>query len=178
MVERAFAAVLQSASLLCLIALLLMVCAQVLARLFPVVSVSWMDEVIELSFAWMVFLGTVVLWRDGDLITIDFLPKALSGRRVGLLLDIVLYALKLVFLSVFTWQGAYLTAQTTRTSTSMLDLPKAIWYGVIPFSGFVMLAYTSYQAVRAIREFFSGPHEAAAATPSETLIGKGGGGSF
>jgi TRAP-type C4-dicarboxylate transport system permease small subunit len=154
-IERAFIAVLHTASLWCLIALLLLVAVQVLARAFPVVSVSWIDEVVEASFAWMVFLGAAVLWRNGDHITVDILTKPLAGKTSGRLLNFVLLGLNLLFLCVFTWQGAFLTAQTTRTWTPMLDLPKSIWYAVIPLSGLVMLMYTLSRGIRDIKALFS-----------------------
>ena len=92
-------------SIVCMFVLLVLVCALVLIRFFPIMSLGWADEIVELAFAWMVFMGTAAVWRSNEHITIDFIPQALVGTRAGRVLEVVVCLLILGFLAVFTWQG-------------------------------------------------------------------------
>lgn len=151
LVDRGLAALLHWGSLVCLVALVILVTAEVLVRFVPVTSLGWADEVVELAFAWMVFLGTAALWRSREHITIDFIPQALAGTPVGRALEVIISLLALGFLSVFTWEGWLLTLQARGNTTPILELPKPWWYVSIPISGAVMIAYTLRRFIRALR---------------------------
>jgi len=75
----------------------------VLIRFWPIVVLGWEDEVVELAFAWMVFLGSAAVWRSHEHIAIDFIPQALAGTRTGRALEMAVGILALGFLGVFTW---------------------------------------------------------------------------
>lgn len=149
--DRILEAALRWLSILCMFVLVLLVCALVLIRFFPVFSMGWSDEVIELVFAWMVFLGTALVWRNREHITIDFVPQALAGTTAGRAIEVVAGLLALWFLAVFTWQGWLLTLQAVGNTTPMLTLPKPLWYAAIPVSGCVMIAYTLSRTLKAFR---------------------------
>jgi len=150
-VDRALETVLRWTSIVCMFVLVIVVCALVLVRFFPVMSMGWADEIVELAFAWMVFMGTAAVWRSQEHITIDFIPQALAGTAAGRVLDVVVNVLVLGFLGVFTWQGWSLTLQSTSNTTPMLTLPKPLWYMTIPIAGLVMIAYTVARILKSIR---------------------------
>jgi TRAP-type C4-dicarboxylate transport system permease small subunit len=149
--ERGLAAALRWGSIVCLAALLVLMTGGVLVRFVPVVSMGWADEIVELAFAWMVFLGTAALWRRNEHITIDFIPQALADSSVGRGLQVLLGLLALAFLAVFTWEGLLLTVQAVGNRTPILELPKPLWYAALPVSGIVMIGYTLRRCARAIR---------------------------
>jgi len=122
-----------------------------MVRFVPVASMGWADEIVELFFAWMVFLGTAALWRDNGHIAVDFIPQSLAGSPVRRALDVLLALLSLVFLGVFTWEGWLLTLQAVGNRTPILELPKPAWYVALPVSGAVMIGYTLRRCLRAIR---------------------------
>jgi TRAP-type transport system small permease protein len=126
----------------CLVVLLALVSLIVLIRFWPVVALGWEDEVVELAFAWMVFLGSAAIWRSGEHIVIDFIPQALSGSGPGRALEVLLGVLMLGFLGVFTWYGWLLTLQSQGNTSPMLVLPRPLWYAAVPVSGVVMIGYT------------------------------------
>jgi TRAP-type transport system small permease protein len=132
-------------------ALTILVCALVLVRFYPLVSLGWADEIVELAFAWMVFLGTALVWRNREHITIDFIPQALAGTVIGRVIDVAVSLLILWFMVVFTWQGWLLTLRAVGNTTPMLILPKPLWYAAIPVSGVLMIVYTIIGIVRPIR---------------------------
>jgi TRAP-type C4-dicarboxylate transport system permease small subunit len=150
--DRALAAGLRWASMLCLAFLLLLLTAGVLVRFAPLFSMGWADEVVELAFAWMVFLGTAVLWRDGKHIAVDFLLQALGGSLAGRLLALFVGLLSLGFLAVFTREGWLLTLQALGNRTPILELPRLLWYAALPVSGLLMIGYS----VRGLRRLLRG----------------------
>ena len=125
----------------CFVGLLFLIGAGILARFIPFFPMGWADEVIEWAFAWMVFLGTAVLWRERTHFRVDLIPNWLAGSRAGHILEIFLSLLSLVFFLVFTYEGGVLTMRTTDNSP-ILDLPKAAWYIVMPISGAAIIGYT------------------------------------
>ena len=125
----------------CFVGLLFLIGAGILARFIPFFPMGWADEVIEWAFAWMVFLGTAVLWRERTHFRVDLIPNWLSGSRAGHILEIFLSLLSLVFFLVFTYEGGVLTMRTTDNSP-ILDLPKAFWYVIMPISGAAIIGYT------------------------------------
>ena len=158
--DRALEAVLRWMSIVCMFILVVLVCALVFIRFFPVFSMGWADEIVELAFAWMVFMGTAAVWRSHEHITIDFIPQALAGTRAGRVLDVVVNVLVLGFLGVFTWQGWFLTIQARSNTSPMLTMPKPFWYAVIPVSGLLMIVYTVSRILKAIRSAPRDPQEA------------------
>jgi len=135
----------------CLVVLLGLVSVIVLIRFWPVVILGWEDEVVELAFAWMVFLGSAAVWRSGEHIVIDFIPQALAGSAAGRALEVVVGVLMLGFLGVFTWYGWLLTLQSQGNTSPMLVLPRPLWYAAVPASGVVMIGYTVVRMAKAIK---------------------------
>lgn len=144
-------AALRWVSVVCLVVLLGLVSVIVLIRFFPIVVLGWEDEVVELAFAWMVFLGAAVVWRSHEHIVIDFIPQALAGSRAGRVLEVVVGLLTLGFLAVFTWYGWLLTLQARGNTSPMLILPRPLWYAAVPVSGLVMIGYTVTRMLRVFR---------------------------
>jgi TRAP-type C4-dicarboxylate transport system permease small subunit len=102
---------------------------------------GWADEVIEWAFAWMIFMGTAVLWKERTHFRVELIPHWLAGSQAGKILEIFLSLMALAFFLVFTYEGGVLTMRTTDNSP-ILDLPKAFWYGIMPISGVILLGYT------------------------------------
>ncbi|MFI5340244.1 MAG: TRAP transporter small permease [Candidatus Methylomirabilales bacterium] len=149
--DRAVESGLRWMSIVCMFVLVVLVCALVLIRFFPIISLSWSDEIVELAFAWMVFMGAAAVWRSREHITIDFIPQALAGTRTGRALEVLLGLLSLGFLAVFTWQGWLLTLQAQGNTSPMLTMPRPWWYAALPVSGLVMIVYTVSRILQAIR---------------------------
>jgi len=150
--DRALATALRWICIVCMFVLVVLVSALVLIRFFPIISLGWADEIVELIFAWMVVLGTAAVWRSNEHITIDFIPQALAGTRAGRVLEVIVSLLILGFLAVFTWQGFLLTLRATTNTSPMLTLPRPLWYAVVPVSGLVMIGYTVSRLLRVLQQ--------------------------
>lgn len=150
-VDHALDVAMRWISSISLVVLLGLVSLIVVIRFYPFVSLGWEDEVVELAFAWMVFLGSAAVWRSHEHIVIDFIPQALAGSRAGRVLEVIVSVLVLGFLGVYVWYGLLLTLQARGNTSPMLVLPKSLWYAAIPVSGLVMIGYTVARILRAIR---------------------------
>jgi TRAP-type C4-dicarboxylate transport system permease small subunit len=149
--DGAIETALRSVSSFCLVALLGLVSTIVAIRFVPFLSLGWEDEVVELAFAWMVFLGSAAVWRSHEHIAIDFIPQALAGSRAGRILEIAVGALALGFLAVLTWYGLRLAWQARGNTSPMLILPVPMWYAAVPVAGAIMIGYTLVRMMKVLR---------------------------
>jgi len=125
----------------CIVSLWIIVTATVLSRIFPIVSMGWSDEIVELLFAWMVFVGAAELCRQRKHFIVDLIPNMIAGTRKGHVLDIVIQLLALVFLLVFTYQ-AFIVAILATERSPYYELPRNLWYACMPIAGLIMTGYT------------------------------------
>ena len=139
------------ASSLAIVALWILVTAAVIFRVVPIVSMGWSDEIVELAFAWMIFLCAADLCRQKKHFVVDLIPNLLAGTRAGRVLGIVLNLLSLAFLLVFTYQGIWLSILATDRSP-YFELPKILWYGSIAVSGLIMTGYTMRDVIVSFRQ--------------------------
>ncbi len=128
-------------SVSCLVCIFILIAAGIFVRFVPVSSMGWADEIIEMGFAWMVFLGATVLWKERTHFRVDIIPNWLAGSEAGRRLDVVLNLMNLTFFAVFAYEGWVLTMRTTDPSP-ILAWPKAIWYSIMPISGVLLAGYT------------------------------------
>jgi TRAP-type C4-dicarboxylate transport system permease small subunit len=124
-----------------IVALWIIVTATVLFRIIPIFSMGWSDEIVELLFAWMVFICSAELGRQKKHFVVDLIPNMIAGTRIGQVVNIVIQLLALVFLLVFTYQGFKLTILATDRSP-YFEYPKYLWYMCLPIAGLIMTAYT------------------------------------
>lgn len=139
--ERIFAFSLKWWSVFCLVSLFLLIGAGVFVRFVPISSMGWADEIIELGFAWMVFFGSTVLWRENTHFSVDLIPLKLAGTVAGRILDICLGCLSISFFLILSYEG-WILALSVGDRSPILDLPKILWYIIVPISGTIMLGYT------------------------------------
>jgi TRAP-type C4-dicarboxylate transport system permease small subunit len=137
-------------SVVCLVGLLFFVSAGVFVRFVPISSMGWADEIIEFGFAWMVFLGAAVLWRGRSHFRVEILPERLAGKKSGRVLEIFLSLCAFAFLLIFTYEGGLIAIRATDRSP-ILELPRTLWYMIIPISGAIMIGYTIRDLVTFLR---------------------------
>ena len=139
--DRGLAEALRVACITAFVVLIVLVTMLILIRFVPLFSLGWADEIVEMAFAWMTFLGAAYLWRSRSHFRVDLIPSMLAGTRAGQALEIVLSLLSLLFFLVFTYEGAVLTMRTAMPSP-ILAWPKALWYMIMPIAGLIMTGYT------------------------------------
>jgi TRAP-type C4-dicarboxylate transport system permease small subunit len=139
--DRIVGIALRGGSSFCIASLWIIVTAIVLFRFLPIFSMGWTDEIVELLFAWMVFIGAAELCRQRKHFAVDLIPNLIAGTRTGNVLGIVIQLLALAFLLVFTYEGILLAIKATDRSP-IFELPKTLWYLSLPITGAIMLGYT------------------------------------
>jgi len=144
---------------LVLFAMLLMTVGQILFRSVLEISASWSEELIQYSFAFIVFIGAIGITQDESHITItaglDIAPSSLKRamRIVGRLVVIPLMVL-------FTF-GAFQNAQNNWDTS----LPTADWmkigymYGVMTLSGFLMTFHLLWNIIKDLRGKIDSIHQ-------------------
>jgi len=140
-VEQRFALMLKWGSVTFLMGLFLLIGAGVFVRFVPIASMGWADEIIELGFAWMVFFGSTVLWRERSHFSVDLIPGRLAGSRAGCMLEISLGFLCLLFFMILSYEG-WVLALSVEDRSPILNFPKIFWYVIVPIAGTMMLGYT------------------------------------
>jgi TRAP-type C4-dicarboxylate transport system permease small subunit len=140
-VDRGLAEAMRGVCIAAFVALIVLVTTLILTRFVPLFSLGWADEIVEMAFAWMTFLGAAHLWRSRSHFRVDLIPNMLAGTRAGQVLEILLSLMALAFFLVFTYEGAVLTLRTVMPSP-ILAWPKALWYMIMPIAGLIMIGYT------------------------------------
>jgi TRAP-type C4-dicarboxylate transport system permease small subunit len=139
--DRAMTAFMKWTTAVCLVALLLLVGAGVFVRFVPVASMGWADEIIEFGFAWMVFFGAALLWRNRTHFRVDLLLQQLAGTRFARLLEVVVNFISLLFFLLLAYEGSMLAIAAVDPSP-ILEWPKALWYAIIPLAATIIVGYT------------------------------------
>ena len=139
--DRGLAGAMRTACLAAFVVLIVLVTTLILIRFMPLFSLGWADEIVEMAFAWLTFLGAAALWRTRSHFRVDLVPGMLAGTRMGQALEILLSLMALAFFLVFTYEGAVLTLRTVMPSP-ILAWPKALWYMIMPIAGLIMIGYT------------------------------------
>jgi TRAP-type C4-dicarboxylate transport system permease small subunit len=149
--DRFWKKVLKRITLWNFVALLFLLSAIVFVRFVPLTSLGWSDEIVEWSFAWMVFMGAAVLWRDNEHFSIQWLPHKLKGKALGKWLGIAVEILSIFFLAIMTYYGAMLTI-SAHDRSPILELPRHIWYLCVPLAGVTMIGYSVRNLIRAVKQ--------------------------
>jgi TRAP-type C4-dicarboxylate transport system permease small subunit len=122
--------------------LTLLISANVFVRLFPVVSLHWFDEIIELLYAYLVFYGAAALWISREHFGVgDWIENRIGDIRMRHVYRLVIELLVVCFVVVFFYYSFSLTL-LARDVTNVFAIPKRVLYSCLPISGFVMIIYT------------------------------------
>jgi TRAP-type C4-dicarboxylate transport system permease small subunit len=114
----------------------------VFVRFFPVVSLHWFDEIIELLYAYLVFYGAAALWITHDHFGVgDWIERRIKNVKARSAYKILIELLVLCFVGVFFYYSLRLTL-LARDVTNVFAIPKRVLYSCLPISGAIMLLYS------------------------------------
>jgi TRAP-type C4-dicarboxylate transport system permease small subunit len=138
----------------CLVVLLLLLSAQVLGRFFRIKAIAPPDEIVNLFFAWMVFVGAAVLLRNRQHLRVELVDLFFEKHpRLRPLYGLFVSAIQLVFL-VFLVQSTILLFVGAGTRTSpMLQWPQRLWYGSMLISSLLMMLYAVIHIITEVAVF-------------------------
>lgn len=135
-----------------LVVLLILLSAQVSARYFRIQALAPQDEIINLFFAWFVFVGIALLFREDGHLRVEFVDDFLSSRST-LLAFYQLFSLLVrgVFIVVLFSSSMNLYISSGPRTSPMLHLPQRLWYGAILFSAILMSVHCIVKIIMQIR---------------------------
>ena len=147
--DRYFALVLKYAAIACFIGLFILLALGVIVRSFPVFVISGYDEIIELLFAWLTFVTTVALWREGALYRVTVIEDALPARFQPAL-EVLIQICMLTFALILVVYGIRFVEMSNET-TPFLQIDRIYWYSSLPICGVFMAVYSTIGLVRSLR---------------------------
>lgn len=139
--DRTAGFIMRGICIVCLAILLSLLTGNVIFRFVTVISMGWYDEIVELLFAWLVFIGAAALWRDNSHFRVQWFYAKFENRAAGYIIGLLVELLCLFFLIVMTWQGLRITL-LANDWTPILKFPKRFMYVDIPIAGSLMIIYS------------------------------------
>jgi len=141
--DRVLLIALKALTITCFVIVTILVSANVFVRFFPVASLHWFDEVIELFYAYLVFYGAAALWISRGHISVgDWiggrLIKSVTGRHIY---RMILESVVLVFTLIFFYYSLRLTVLALDV-TNVFAIPKSVLYSCMPVAGAIMILYS------------------------------------
>jgi TRAP-type transport system small permease protein len=130
------------------LALTLIITANVLLRIFPITSLHWTDEIVEMCFAGLVFYGAAGVWMTkGNFSVGDWIGKRVKNERAKNGYRLLIELITLGFAVVFFRYSLDLTIRA-REVTSVFQISKKVLYSCMPIGSLIMIAYSLVYVIR------------------------------
>lgn len=140
-IDRILASFMRYLCIVCIVFLLVLMTGNVFFRFVPIYSMGWYDEIVELLFAWLVFIGAAALWRENTHFRVEWFYAKFENRFAGYIIGLLIESLSLFFLVIMTLQGLRITL-LANDWTPILKFPKRLQYVDIPIAGSLMIIYS------------------------------------
>jgi TRAP-type C4-dicarboxylate transport system permease small subunit len=141
-IDAIFLAVLKWLTIAVFVALTLILSANVFVRYVPIISLHWLDEIVEMLFAALVFYGAAAVWiLKGHFSAGDWIGKRLKNPRAKSALRLVIDLISFFFIAVFVRYSLNLVMRSLET-TAVFQIPKKVLYSCMPASACVMAMYS------------------------------------
>ena len=141
-VDKLFLNTLKAITIACFAFLTLLISANVFVRFFPIVSLHWFDEIIELLYAYLVFYGAAALWISHEHFGVgDWIETRIRNVRMRCVYKMIIELLVLCFVVIFFYYSLRLTI-LARDVTNVFAIPKRVLYSCLPASGAIMMIYS------------------------------------
>lgn len=125
------------------VVLLLILTANVAARLLPFgLSLHWLDEIVELCFASLVFYGAAALWMTkGHFSAGNWISKVCKRPGLVGLYRVGVELASLLFAGILFKYSLSLTFRSQEV-TAVFQIPKTVLYSAMPLSAALMVLYS------------------------------------
>jgi TRAP-type C4-dicarboxylate transport system permease small subunit len=105
-----------------------------------IANIDWVEETSRFLFIWLSFLGAALATERMAHIRIDFFARLLRGRS-RLVLEILVVLAMVIFASVMTYEGIFVSLRASDRSPVLL-LPMSLAYLALPVSGVAIVLFT------------------------------------
>lgn len=148
-IDRQFAKFLKYFAIACFLGLFILLGLAVMVRTFPIFVISGYDEIVELLFAWLIFVTTVALWREGALYRVTVVEDILPAKFQPVL-EVVIQICMLTFALILVIYGLRFVEMSNEI-TPFLQIDRTYWYSSLPICGVFMTLYSAIGLARSLR---------------------------
>jgi TRAP-type C4-dicarboxylate transport system permease small subunit len=153
--DKIVLAILKYITITLFVLLTVILTANIVGRMLPVISLQWLDEIVELLFAAMVFYGAAAVWiSKGHFSAGNWIEKRIKSVRLKALYKTMIEIFSFVFMAIFL-KYSFDLARKAGDVTSVFQIPKKILYSCMPISAAVMCAYSLFRIGALFGELFS-----------------------
>lgn len=150
--DRILTTILKGITIAVFLALTVIITANILLRFFPVTSLHWSDEIVEMCFAALVFYGAAGVWMaKGHFSVGDWISGIVRNPRARNAYRLLLEVVSLAFACILFFFSLSLVLRAREVS-SVFQIPKKAFYSCMPASALIMVAYSIVYVVRAAME--------------------------
>ena len=152
--DEIIAAVLKVVVVGCLGVIASILLFRVIIRFTPInISLSWTDEVVEWCMAYMIFLTSALIMREGSHFRVDLLQQKFKDTTFIRVLNVCVAIFNAVFFAVFFYYAWDLFTKA-KAPTIILRAPRQVPYASIVTGGLLLFIYAIRDIVAAVRELF------------------------
>lgn len=148
-IRRGVFATLEAAIFAMVLAIVVLVTAQVFTRYVLELPVNWLEEAARMILVWLVMLGAAVAAERKEHYVIDFIVRGLP-RKVALLLLLITNVLGIVFLAILAMKGIQYFESALRTFYVSLNVPRGYVYVALPVGALLMAFSLVTQSIEAL----------------------------
>lgn len=128
---------------------------QILSRFVFHIPIVWSEEVVRISFIWIIFLGSAIAVKEGLHLTLDMIVSALS-EKWRYIVRLIILGLIFVAAGVISYGGFnYVIRNIGKTAVTM-PIPSNVSYISAPISGLLMIFFAIEQFIYRIKEHQKG----------------------
>ncbi len=150
--DEILGAVLKVVVVACLGTIAFILLFRVVIRFTPInISLSWTDEVVEWCMAYMIFLTSALIMREGSHFRVDLLQQKFRDTTFIRVLNLCVTIFNAVFFAVFFYYAWDLFTKA-KAPTIILRAPRQVPYASIVTGGFLLVVYSIRDIVVAIRD--------------------------
>jgi TRAP-type C4-dicarboxylate transport system permease small subunit len=141
-IDKAVLAALKALTVTIFIAITLILTANVFVRYVPIISLHWLDEIVEMLFAALVFYGAAGAWiLKGHFSAGDWIGKRFKNPRIRAALRALIDLATFAFIAIFFRYSINLVSRSLEV-TAVFQIPKKILYSCMPVSSGLMGIYS------------------------------------
>jgi len=130
--------------------------ANVIQSVVTINSFYWFDEIIELSFAALVFYGAAGLWCAKLHFSVgDWISPRIKNVRMKHFYKLLILIISAIFMGILFWYSLKLTLRTHQVTTAF-QIKQWILYSCVPISSMIMLLYSIVDVIIEAKHFVQG----------------------
>ena len=143
---------------LLLFLVLMMVCAEIIARSVIGESLIWPDEISRVLFVWATFIGSGAALKKAQLVSIDAIYKSVS-TRVKMIMDVLSFLVILTVLLFLGYTGLLFMFKYKVDIMPMTGLPLGYLYSSVPVGSALMIIRLIQKYANKLQQYISGEAE-------------------